>query len=91
MDLSEPELRINVHLRKLECTVSLDSSGNSLHKRGYRKSAGPAPLNEVLAAGMVILSGWDKKSIFIDPMCGSGTLLIEAAMMAKNIPAGYFH
>jgi putative N6-adenine-specific DNA methylase len=90
IDLNHPDLRINVHINKETCTVSLDSSGSSLHKRGYRQSTGPAPLNEVLAAGMVILTGWDKKFPFIDPMCGSGTLLIEAAMLAQNIPPGYF-
>ncbi|HTX88104.1 MAG TPA: THUMP domain-containing protein [Bacteroidales bacterium] len=90
VDLDEPDLRLNVHIQKKNCTVSLDSSGGSLHKRGYRKTTGPAPLNEVLAAGMVLLSGWDKRSLFMDPMCGSGTLLIEAAMMTKNIPAGFF-
>lgn len=90
VDLDHPDLRINVHINAGSCTVSIDSSGQSLHKRGYRRMAGPAPLNEVLAAGMVMLSGWDKKVPFIDPMCGSGTLLIEAAMLAGNIPAGYF-
>jgi putative N6-adenine-specific DNA methylase len=90
VSLDNPNIRINVHLQDQACTISLDSSGNSLHKRGYRKSAGPAPLNEVLAAGLIILSGWDRKSVLVDPMCGSGTLLIEAAMMARNIPAGHF-
>lgn len=90
VSLDNPDLRINVHIYKESCTVSLDSSGASLHKRGYRKSQGIAPLSEVLAAGMIILSGWDKNSLFYDPMCGSGTLLIEAAMAAKAIPAGYF-
>ncbi len=90
VSLDNPDLRINVHIYKESCTVSLDSSGPSLHKRGYRKNQGIAPLSEVLAAGLVILSGWDKKSLFYDPMCGSGTILIEAAMAAKAIPAGYF-
>ncbi len=90
VNLDEPDIRINVHLQKQECTLSLDSSGGSLHKRGYRKSTGLAPLNEVLAAGMILLSGWDKKSLLTDPMCGSGTLLIEAAMMARNIPSGHY-
>jgi len=66
--------------------LSLDSTGDSLHKRGYRKVGFKAPLNEVLAAGMVLFTDWDKKSPLIDPMCGSGTILIEAAMIAKNIP-----
>jgi putative N6-adenine-specific DNA methylase len=90
IDLDSPDIRINVHLFKETCTVSLDSSGSSLHKRGYRQSAGLAPINEVLAAGLVQLSGWDRKKPFIDPMCGSGTILIEAAMFANNIPPGYF-
>ena len=90
INLDHPDLRIHIHINKETCTVSLDSSGQSLHKRGYRQSTGAAPLNEVLAAGMVILTGWDKICPFIDPMCGSGTLLIEAAMLAQNIPPGYF-
>lgn len=90
INLDHPDLRIHIHINKETCTVSFDSSGPSLHKRGYRQSTGVAPLNEVLAAGMVILSGWDKRSPFIDPMCGSGTILIEAAMLAQNIPPGYF-
>jgi putative N6-adenine-specific DNA methylase len=90
INLDHPDLRIHIHINKETCTVSIDSSGQSLHKRGYRQSTGAAPLNEVLAAGMVILTGWDKRSPFIDPMCGSGTLLIEAAMLAQNIPPGYF-
>lgn len=82
-----PNLRINVHLSKDNlCTLSLDSSGDSLHKRGYRISSVEAPINEALAAGMILLSGWQKKSNFIDPMCGSGTLPIEAALIAYNIP-----
>jgi putative N6-adenine-specific DNA methylase len=85
-----PTLRINVHIDRNTCTVSLDSSGESLHKRGYRVGETPAPLNEVLAAGMILLSDWDKKSTFIDPMCGSGTLLIEAALIAYNIPPGLY-
>ncbi|MCK9422621.1 MAG: THUMP domain-containing protein [Bacteroidales bacterium] len=90
VDIENPDLRINVHLFKDLCTVSLDSSGQSLHRRGYRKSTGPAPINEVLAAGLVLLSGWDTVTPLLDPMCGSGTLLIEAALLAKQIPAGYF-
>jgi putative N6-adenine-specific DNA methylase len=90
VDLENPDLRINVHLFKDLCSVSLDSSGQSLHKRGYRRSTGPAPINEVLAAGLVQLSGWDYTTSLFDPMCGSGTLLIEAAMLAKSIPCGYF-
>ena len=85
-----PDLRINVRIFKNHCTISLDSSGESLHRRGYRQETGPAPLNEVLAAGMILLTGWDGTTNFIDPMCGSGTLPIEAAMIARNMPAGYY-
>ena len=90
VDLENPDLKVNVHLFRDACTVALDSSGQSLHRRGYRKSTGPAPINEVLAAGLVKLSEWDINTPLFDPMCGSGTLLIEAAMLAKNMPAGYF-
>ncbi len=76
VDLDKPTLRIHLHVFKDSCTVALDSSGESLHKRGYRDKTNLAPLNEVLAAGMILLSGWDKRSTFIDPMCGSGTILI---------------
>jgi putative N6-adenine-specific DNA methylase len=85
-----PQVFIDVHISQDKCTVSLDSSGESLHKRGYRIAADKAPLNEVLAAGMIRLSGWNKEGDFIDPMCGSGTLPIEAAMEAMQIPAGYY-
>lgn len=87
VDLDHPNLRINIHINKETCTVSLDSSGKSLHKRGYRLETNEAPISEALAAGLILLSGWDKKSIFIDGMCGSGTFLIEAAMISSNIPA----
>jgi len=90
VDKDYPDLSINVRIFKNECTVSLDSSGESLHKRGYRKATGPAPLNEVLAAGLIRLSGWDADSNLIDPMCGSGTIPIEAALFALNIPSGFF-
>ena len=90
VDLDKPTLRINLHVFKDTCSVSLDSSGESLHKRGYRDKTNLAPLNEVLAAGLVLLSGWDKRTTFIDPMCGSGTILIEAALIANNIPPGYY-
>lgn len=79
-----PDLVIDVHISDKEVTISLDSTGAPLNRRGYRKSGGDAPLNEVLAAGMILMSKWDKKSNFIDAMCGSGTLLIEAALMASN-------
>ena len=87
VDLNRPDLRINLHIQEDFCTLSLDSSGASLHQRGYRTTTNIAPLNEVLAAGLIQLSGWKGEVDFLDPMCGSGTLLIEAAMMASNIPA----
>ncbi|MEO0902054.1 MAG: THUMP domain-containing protein [Bacteroidota bacterium] len=83
----DPDIRINIHIAKNKCTVSLDSSGESLHQRGYRQFTNIAPINEVLAAGLLKLSGWTGQMDFLDPMCGSGTLLIEAAMIACNIPA----
>ena len=85
VDVTDPTLRLHVHISKDECTLALDSSGNSLHKRGYRTESSEAPINEVLAAGLIALSGWDYNSDFIDPMCGSGTFLIEAALWAHNI------
>lgn len=88
VDLRFPTIRINVHLSNNIATVSLDSSGDSLHKRGYRVQQGEAPLNETLAAGMLMLSGWDRASPLTDIMCGSGTILIEAAWMARNIAPG---
>jgi len=90
VDKDNPQIYIDVHISKDKCTVSLDSSGESLHKRGYRVAADKAPLNEVLAAGMIKLSDWKKEGDFIDPMCGSGTIPIEAAMEAMHIPAGYY-
>ena len=87
VDIQHPTVQVNVHIQRDQCTVSLDSSGDSLHKRGYRSATNSAPINEVLAAGLVLLSGYDGSQHFIDPMCGSGTLLIEAAMIANNIPA----
>ena len=84
--VEKPDVRINIRVSKDEFTVSLDSSGESLHKRGYRMGVNMAPLNEVLAAGMILLSDWDRDSNFVDFMCGSGTLPIEAAMIACNIP-----
>lgn len=83
--LDKPDLRINVHCREKDFSLSLDSSGASLHRRGYRIPNNEAPLNEALAAGMVLLSGWKPGGIFLDPMCGGGTLLIEAAMIAHGI------
>ena len=87
VDLDRPDLRINIHIDRNICTLSLDSSGASLHKRGYRVETALAPISEVLAAGLILLSGFRGQSDFMDPMCGSGTLLIEAAMIAANIPA----
>jgi len=86
IDLDHADLFINIHIQRDTCTVSFDSSGDSLHKRGYRSSTNIAPINEVLAAGLVLLSGYDGTQHFIDPMCGSGTILIEAAMIALNVP-----
>ena len=88
--LSNPDVMIDVHISGKEVTVSLDSSGESLHKRGYRVAQTEAPINEVLAAGIIKLSGWDGKSNFYDPMCGSGTFLIEAALIAANINPGVY-
>jgi len=86
IDKDYPDLRINIHIDRDQCSVSLDSSGASLHQRGYKTATNIAPINEVLAAGMLLLSGWDGSCDFIDPMCGSGTILAEAAMIACNIP-----
>lgn len=87
VDVQHPDVQIHIHIQQNEVIVSLDSSGASLHHRGYRSLTNIAPINEVLAAGILLLSGWDGQSDFLDPMCGSGTLLIEAAMIACNIPA----
>lgn len=87
IDKDFPDLRINVHIYNEQCSVSLDTSGSSLHHRGYRTATNIAPINEVLAAGMLLLSGWDGQGDFLDPMCGSGTIIAEAAMIACNIPA----
>ena len=88
--LSNPDIQLNIHIAEDKCTLSLDSSGESLHRRGYRQEAVEAPLNEVLAAGMLMMAGWDGSTDFIDPMCGSGTLPIEAALIALNIAPGVF-
>jgi len=87
IDKDYPDVRINIHIQNDICTVSLDTSGASLHHRGYRTATNLAPINEVLAAGILLMSGWDGNSHFLDPMCGSGTFLAEAAMIACNIPA----
>jgi len=85
IDLTQPDLKINIHVNKNTCNVSLDSSGESLHKRGYKAFGTIAPINEVLAAGIILMSEWKADSDFLDPMCGGGTILIEAAMIACNI------
>ena len=87
---NNPDMYIHIHISHHDCSISLDSSGESLHKRGYRLEQVDAPLNEVLAAGMILKTGWRGASNFVDPMCGSGTLLIEAAMIALNIPPGLY-
>ena len=88
--LTNPDLYLNVHIGGDIVTISLDSSGESLHKRGYRVANTQAPINEALAAGMLLLAGWKGQGDFYDPMCGSGTLLIEAAMIARNIAPGIY-
>jgi putative N6-adenine-specific DNA methylase len=88
--LDSPQMMINIHISERKCTLSLDSSGESLHKRGYRVAQTEAPLNEALAAGMLLMADWKGQSNFVDPMCGSGTLLIEAALIALNIPPGIY-
>lgn len=90
VDKIDPDLRIDVHIGDRYVTVSLNSSGEPLFKRGYRQRTAEAPLNEVTAAGLIQLSGWKKDCNFYDPMCGSGTIAIEAAMYANNIPAQYY-
>ena len=90
IDAKEPDVKLNLFIRDNKCSILLDTSGDSLFKRGYRTETNSAPLNEVLAAGLISLSGWDKNSTLVDPMCGSGTIAIEAGMMLCNIPAGYY-
>jgi putative N6-adenine-specific DNA methylase len=90
VDVMEPTVRINVHISSNYCTLSLDSSGESLHRRGYKLGMHEAPMSEVLAAGLLMLAGWDKKTKLMDPMCGSGTFLTEAALMATNTAPGMF-
>ncbi len=88
--INNPDLALNIHIAQTSCTLSLDSSGESLHRRGYRQEAVEAPLNEVLAAGIIKLTGWNGECDFIDPMSGSGTFPIEAALIARNIAPGVF-
>lgn len=90
VDTDKPDLRLHVHVNEDQVNLYFDASGDSLHKRGYRIITDKAPINEVLAAGLIKLSRWDGRQPFVDAMCGSGTIPIEAAMMAMNIPAGYF-
>lgn len=86
VDKIKPEIWFNLHISHDKVTLSLDSSGESLHRRGYKTAHGKAPLNEVLAAGLLKTAGWNGKGNLLDPMCGSGTILTEAALMAANIP-----
>ena len=88
--INNPDVLLNIHVAEDKCTLSLDSSGESLHRRGYRQEAVEAPLNEVLAAGMILMTGWKGECDLIDPMCGSGTIPIEAALIARNIAPGVF-
>ncbi len=91
ISVTNPDIRLNIHIAGNECTLSLDSSGESLHKRGYRTATVESPINEVLAAGMLLMTGWRGECDLIDPMCGSGTIAIEAALLARNIYPGIFH
>lgn len=90
VETRQPDIKFHLHIDRELITISLDSSGDPLFKRGYRREQGEAPINEVLASGMLQLAGWDGKGNFLDPMCGSGTLLIEAAMIAMDLPAQIF-
>ena len=90
ISVSNPDIRLHIHIAEDDCTLCLDSSGESLHRRGYRQESVEAPLNEVLAAGMIMMTGWQGDCDFIDPMCGSGTLLVEAALIARNMAPGLF-
>ena len=90
ISVANPDLRLHIHIADTDATLCLDSSGESLHRRGYRQESVEAPLNEVLAAGMIMLTGWQGDTDFVDPMCGSGTLLIEAALIARNMAPGLF-
>lgn len=90
VSVKNPDIMLNIHINDNQCTLSLDSSGESLHRRGYRSETGEAPLNEVLAAGLIMMTGWQGDTDLIDPMCGSGTIPIEAALIAKNMAPGIF-
>jgi len=91
VDTRTPDVRLHLRMSENEVILSLDAAGDSLHRRGYRQHTNEAPLNEVLAAGLVRLSGWDGKRPFIDPMCGSATLLTEAGLIAQRVAPGLFH
>jgi putative N6-adenine-specific DNA methylase len=91
IDTRNPDIRIHLRMLENEVILSLDAAGDSLHRRGYRQGTNEAPLNEVLAAGLILLSGWDRKSPLIDPLCGSATILTEAGMLAQRIAPGLFH
>ncbi|TGE24088.1 hypothetical protein E5K00_02415 [Hymenobacter aquaticus] len=91
VDVKNPDIRLHLHMIENDVVLSLDASGDSLHRRGYRQQTNVAPLNEALAAGIILLTGWDGKKPFIDPMCGSGTLLTEAALIAQRIAPGLYH
>ncbi|MCD8288352.1 MAG: THUMP domain-containing protein [Prevotella sp.] len=90
ISVANPDIRLHIHISGTDATLALDSSGESLHRRGYRSESVEAPINEVLAAGIILLAGWDGATDLIDPMCGSGTFLIEAALIARNIAPGVF-
>lgn len=90
VDATKPDLRLHLHVNEDQISLYFDASGDSLHKRGYRIITDKAPINEVLAAGLIQLSGWQGKEPFVDAMCGSGTIPMEAAMLAMDIPSGYF-
>ena len=90
VDLANPDIKININVKNTKFIVSLDSSGPSLHKRGYKVVSVEAPINEVLAAGLILLSEWNQVSNFYDPMCGSGTFLIEAGVNCKQHSCKYF-
>jgi putative N6-adenine-specific DNA methylase len=90
IQITNPDLQLHIHIAEYDCTLSLDSSGESLHRRGYRQESVEAPLNEVLAAGIIMLTGWKGQCDLIDPMCGSGTIPIEAALIARGIAPGVY-
>ena len=91
ISVAKPDIKLNIHISGNACTLSLDSSGESLHKRGYRVATVESPINEVLAAGMLLMTGWQGECDLVDPMCGSGTIAVEAALIARNIYPGIFH